>query len=77
MNFHIAGVGTAVPRELITQDDAARLEIELTGQGDRHANAVRTLYRRTGVLKRHSTLISSFDERPSGEPIVFPSRDGS
>ena len=72
MSFRIAGIGTAVPRELITQDDAARLAIELAGQGDCHATAIRTLYRRTGVEKRHSTLItSSTNGRPATQSF-FP-----
>ena len=72
MSFRIAGVGTAVPRELITQDDAARLAIELAGQGDGHAPAIQTLYRKTGVRKRHSALItSSTNGRPATQSF-FP-----
>jgi predicted naringenin-chalcone synthase len=72
MSFHITGVGTSVPRQQITQDDAARLAIELTGHTDCHAAAVRTLYRRTGVETRHSTLItSSTNGRPATQSF-FP-----
>src|SRR3954469_25365714 len=67
MSFCISGIGTAVPRELITQDDAARLAIELGGQVESHAPAIRTLYRKTGVRKRHSTLINS---STNGQPAT-------
>jgi predicted naringenin-chalcone synthase len=79
MSFRISGIGTAVPRELITQDDAARLAIELAGQGEYHAPAIQTLYRKTGVRKRHSTLItSSTNGRPATQsffPIATDGRD--
>jgi predicted naringenin-chalcone synthase len=66
MSFRIIGVGAAVPHELITQDDAARLAIELTGR-DCHSPAIQTLYRKTGVRKRHSTLIIT---STNGEPAT-------
>lgn len=72
MSFCIAGVGTAVPRELITQDDAARLAIELAGQGDCHAPAIKTLYRKTGVSKRHSALITSSTNGQPATQSFFP-----
>ncbi len=72
MSFCISGVGTAVPRELITQDDAARLAIELAGQGEAHAPAIQTLYRKTGVRKRHSTLITSSTNGQPATQSFFP-----
>ena len=72
MSCRISGIGTAVPHELITQDDAARLAIELAGQAERHAPAIQALYRKTGVRKRHSTLItSSTNGRPAAQSF-FP-----
>jgi predicted naringenin-chalcone synthase len=66
MSFRIAGIGTAVPRELITQEDAARLAIELAGKGAQQNATVEALYRRAGVRKRHSTVItSSTNGRPA------------
>jgi predicted naringenin-chalcone synthase len=72
MTFHISGIGTAVPRELITQDDAARLAIELAGQMECHAPAIQTLYRKTGVRKRHSTLITSSTNGQPATQTFFP-----
>jgi len=72
MSFRISGVGTAVPRELITQDDAARLAIELAGQVECHAPAIQTLYRKTGVRKRHSTLITSSTNGQPATQTFFP-----
>jgi predicted naringenin-chalcone synthase len=77
MSFRIVGIGTAVPRELITQDDAARLAIELAGQGAGHGPAIQTLYRKSGVQKRHSTLItSSTNGRPATQSF-FPVAAGA
>ena len=72
MSFRITGLGTAVPRERITQDDAARLAIELAGTNHNHAQAIQTLYRKTGVRKRHSALVtSSTNGRPATQSF-FP-----
>lgn len=59
MSFYIAGFGTAVPQELVTQDDAAQLAVELTSVNGRHTAAIPALYRRTGVRKRHSVLLTA------------------
>lgn len=67
MTFHILGTGTAVPSNLITQDDAARLAVELAGSACPHGTAIQSLYRKTGVRKRHSTLITS---STNGQPAT-------
>jgi predicted naringenin-chalcone synthase len=72
MSFRICGIGTAVPRELITQDDAARLAVELAGQFECHAPAIQSLYRKTGVVKRHSTLIDSSTNGQPARQTFFP-----
>jgi predicted naringenin-chalcone synthase len=59
MSFCIAGLGTAVPREMISQDDAARLAIQLAGTTCNRGAAIQTLYRKAGVKKRHSALLTS------------------
>jgi predicted naringenin-chalcone synthase len=72
MTFCIESVGTAIPSNSITQDDAARLAIELTADGDGRATTIHALYRRTGVRSRHSTLItSSTNGRPATQSF-FP-----
>jgi len=66
MGFQIAGIGTAVPNELVTQEDAARLAVELWGASLGRTATLPALYRRTGVHKRHSVVIvSSTNGRPA------------
>ena len=72
MNFCISGVGTAVPSELITQEDAARLAVELAGATCSHGAAIETLYRKAGVRKRHSTLITSSTNGHPATQEFFP-----
>jgi len=75
MSFGIRGVGTAVPRELITQDDAARLAVELAGTTYGHGPAVHTLYRKTGVKQRHSALVTSSTNGRPATQTFFPVAD--
>jgi predicted naringenin-chalcone synthase len=79
MSFHITGMGTAVPPELITQDDAARLAVDLAGASCDYGPALQTLYRKTGVRKRHSALVtSSTNGRPATQsffPVAAHSSD--
>lgn len=67
MSFCIAGMGTAVPRDMIVQDDAARLAIALAGSSQNRGSAIKTLYRKAGVKKRHSALLTS---STNGRPAV-------
>jgi predicted naringenin-chalcone synthase len=59
MAFQLDGIGTAVPRELVTQEDAARLALELCGSAYSQAATIPVLYRRAGVRKRHSVVLTS------------------
>src|SRR4051812_7869180 len=72
MSFYLSGIGTAVPNELITQDDAARLAVELTGGYSEHSAAMKTLYRKAGVHKRHSTLITTSTNGQPATQSFFP-----
>src|SRR3954469_19086882 len=72
MSFYLSGIGTAVPNELITQDDAARLAVELTGGYSEHSAAMKTLYRKAGVHKRHSTLITTSTNGQPANQSFFP-----
>lgn len=75
MSFQITSIGTAVPREMVTQDDAARLAVELNGQGDGRAKTIQSLYRRAGVRKRHSSLLaSSTNGRPATQSFFSVAR---
>jgi len=79
MSFQLKGIGTAIPRESITQDDAVRMAIELAGTGSQPGAAVGALYRRSGVQKRHSAVItSSTNGRPATQsffPVATSPRD--
>src|SRR3954466_7574898 len=76
MTFCIDSVGTAIPSNSIRQDDAARLAIELAADGDGRAATVQALYRKTGVRKRHSTLItSSTNGRPATQSFFSIATD--
>ena len=75
MNFHIAGLGTAVPRELVTQADAARLAVELCAVGHGHTATIPALYRRSGVRKRHSVVLTSSTNGRPAEQSFYPVAD--
>jgi predicted naringenin-chalcone synthase len=72
MSFCILGMGTSVPRELITQEDAARLAVELAGVSSSHKPAIQALYRRAGVKKRHSAIITSSTNGLPATQSFFP-----
>jgi predicted naringenin-chalcone synthase len=59
MGFSVTGVGTAVPEHSISQSDAAEAWVSLTGVEGKKARTVKALYRRSGISKRHSTLLKS------------------
>ncbi|HEY4233869.1 MAG TPA: type III polyketide synthase [Lacipirellulaceae bacterium] len=59
MSFQIVGLGTAVPKELVTQEDAARLAVELWGSQTSRVATIPALYRRAGVRTRHSVVLAS------------------
>jgi predicted naringenin-chalcone synthase len=57
MTLRLTGIGTAVPKHSISQTDAARSWASLAGVDGKKARTVQALYRRSGVKKRHSTLL--------------------
>jgi predicted naringenin-chalcone synthase len=59
MSFQIVGLGTAVPIELVTQEDAARIAVELWGGNTSRVATIPALYRRAGVRTRHSVVLQS------------------
>ena len=72
MSFHITSIGTAVPGQMITQDDAARLAIQLAGDSAGHQATIKALYRRAGVQKRHSALVTSSTNGQPATQTFFP-----
>jgi predicted naringenin-chalcone synthase len=72
MNFCILGIGKAVPTQMITQNDAARLAVELAGMACSNGNAIHALYRKAGVQKRHSSLITTSTNGQPATQSFFP-----
>jgi hypothetical protein len=77
MNLDILGIGTAVPEHFILQEDAAHLASCFVATEGRRERALRALYRRTGVSKRHSVMLEANEGRPacvdtSVTPRVWP-----
>ncbi len=56
MSLAIAGIGTAVPGNRLTQKEAAAIAREFLHAGDEQLRLLPVLYRRTGVRARHSVL---------------------
>lgn len=59
MSFVIKGLATALPPHSISQAQAGEMAVERCHANDRQLKLLPTLYRRTGIQKRHSTLIES------------------
>jgi predicted naringenin-chalcone synthase len=57
MTLFIRAIGTAVPDHSIAQEDAAEAAARLSGLTDRQRRLVPTLYRHSGVRKRHSVVL--------------------
>ena len=61
MSFAIWGLGTALPEFSITQELAAELTSKVSGHDEDQARRLAALYRRSGVRKRHVTLLDRLD----------------
>lgn len=72
MRFQIAGIATAVPDELVTQEDAAQLAVNLCGANYGRTATVPALYRRTGVRKRHSVVLKSSTNGQPAHQSFYP-----
>jgi len=76
MKLSILGVGTAVPEHAIVHDEAAELHATLCEIDPDRVRTLRALYRRSGVQRRHSSLL----ERSTGpllerQSFYAPARD--
>ncbi len=56
MSLAIAGIGTALPKNRLSQKAAAALAREFLEEGHERLRLLPALYRRTGVRSRHSVL---------------------
>lgn len=59
MSFVIRGIGTAVPHHFALQTELAGLAHGLAGPGGREDRTLKALYRKSGVDKRHFTVLDS------------------
>jgi prepilin-type processing-associated H-X9-DG protein len=63
MSLCIKGIGTAVPRHCIAQEDLAEVAGRLCGLNDKQRRMLPTLYRHAGVQKRHSVVLAGPSNR--------------
>lgn len=70
MTFRISGLGTAVPPRVAPQDEAAELSPRFCGADERQARMLRLLYRKSGVVTRHSVAVRG-GEGPLSERIPY------
>ncbi len=73
MSLSIAGIGTAVPGEPVSQSLAAEKAHDYNAADRRQSRLVGTIYRRSGVDTRHSVL-SAPEEMASGRSFFAPRR---
>jgi predicted naringenin-chalcone synthase len=72
MTLQLDGLGTAVPRERIDQEDAARMAVDICGALHQHTATIPVLYRRAGVRRRHSVLLTSSTNGQRARQSFFP-----
>ena len=75
MDVEILGIGTAVPEFEIEQADAARQASTLCCATGKQQEVLRTLYRRTGVTKRHSVVLTSSTNGHPAEQSFYVQND--
>ncbi len=71
MSLIVKGIGTAVPEQSIAQADAARVWAEFAGVNGKQARTIQALYRRSGVKKRHSSLLEGASDGPVPNQTFF------
>lgn len=81
MSLRLTGMGTAVPKFSISQSDAAKSWASFVGVDGKRARIIRALYSRSGVKKRHSTLLEGSDNvlapvQTFFEPLRTPEDQG-
>ena len=71
MSLFLCGLGTAVPREKISQRDAAELALEFCSHTAAQRRLLPVLYRRCGVETRNSVLLESANGPPLSRQSFF------
>src|SRR5690349_7959229 len=78
MPYTIDGLGLAIPLRSLSQESAADHAVEMWGDAIGRANAIRGLFRRSGVEQRHSVLIDPDDDQAAvRQSFYLPSRNSS
>ena len=75
MSFCIKGLGTAVPRHCIAQEDLAEVAGRLCGLTDKQRRMLPTLYRHAGVKKRHSVVLAGPSNKEEAGQSFYQSVD--
>ena len=75
MGVAILGVGTAVPRQSITQQEAAELAKTFSGLSHAEAHRLFTLYQRTQIQARGSVLLEAPDGSGPRQSFFPPAED--
>ena len=71
MSALIAGIGTAVPRNRIAQDDAATLALPYSCETPAHERVLQAIYEGTGVAKRHSVILQASEGDLAGRQAFY------
>ena len=78
MKLRLAGLGLAVPEHAMNQADSATMALSFVAPDSGRARTLQALYRRSGVAKRHSVILSAsdgpIDDRQSSA-IIISKRD--
>ena len=56
MSFHFLGIGTAVPKHTMSQDEAVAMSTELICRDDRETRLLKTMLRRSRVKNRYTCV---------------------
>jgi len=75
MSFCIKGLGTAVPRHCIAQEDLAEVAGRLCGLSDKQRRMLPTLYRHDGGKKRHSVVLGGPSNKDTAGQSFYRSVD--
>jgi predicted naringenin-chalcone synthase len=71
MSMIVAGIGTAVPRHRIAQDDAALIAAHYTCDTPKKEWRLKGMYRLTGVETRHSVVLEASEGELSGRQSFY------
>lgn len=77
MPFHVHGIGTAVPPNAISQDDAAAAALGYGCASPEQQRQLKALYRLSRVKKRHSVILDTGSGSGAPRQSFFPPMSGA